>query len=335
MPTNKFDPILGKVRRSDLGWEQCWFGGGNDGATTFNGGGTTTLARNYFATNCTVSNSTYVQTRGWILGGTGTLTINSGCTVGLYGTAGTNAISSTGATAPSSQEFRFLPWGVSSYASSGNGGNGGTTAGTQGAQSTNGANGQCSNSGTSGGYGGAGGSGTSGSGGVQQNGGTVNYFPMDNPVLFMNWMYVYYGQSYSQIGTGNGGSGGGGGGGNSTQAGGGGGSGGFPGGFVIISFPTIVNNGTISVAGGIGGNGYVGGGSNCGGGGGGGGGAGGVLWMFYLNYSGTGTITAAGGAGGTHGNSGGGSGVNGSDGNAGYQGIIRRCNLATGQVLTS
>lgn len=116
----------------------------------------------------------------------------------------------------------------------------------------------------------------------------------------------------------------------SGEAGGGGGGGaGSGGGIIYISAYNLINNGTIQA---VGGNGGAGGNGATvatyygGGGGGGAGGHGGLLVLIYKNLT-EGTLTVTGGTGGTGGLKAGGSATNGSNGEAGKTGSIIKVKL--------
>lgn len=253
------------------------WGDGSDGAVTL-GAGTTTLTKTMNYTTLTVPSGATLNTAGFGIYASTSVTVASG---GIVQNSGTNASGvSPGSAAPG---VRF-----------GNGSNGGlgtTAAGNSGSTATLGAGGQ----------GGAGGAGTSGAGGA--GGGLAGGVTSDTGGYLTIWSREF-GQGVPGF-LYRGGSGGGGGGGNGVQTGGGGGGGG---GWLVIKAPSITVAGTVRANGGDGAAGLT---SNCGGGGGGGGG---IVSLIYLTLTQSGTVQAAGG---TKGATGGGSGVAGSDGNAG------------------
>lgn len=326
------------------------FGDASDGNTTISSN--TTLTRDMFYNNLTISSNAILNCASFRVFVSGTLTVNSGCTiqntpnngnnggnggtgVGGAGTSGSGGATIASGSLPAGTIGTNGTSGADGQSTVGNGSGAGTgTGGTSVAKSL----GVVGPNGVSGGAGGnaSGGKtgGTSGAGGAggTQTGTVFNtirntmaaYFMMDT---IAGSVTIFKSSSGS-----GGGVGGGGGavGATTASSGGGGGAGGSgsTGGFVAIFARTIVNNGTIKAPGGNGGNGGTGGnatnsGGNAGGGGGGAGGAGGaggVLVCVYQNYSGSGTKTAPGGTGGTKGTGGSGSGTGGLNGNDGTDG---------------
>lgn len=249
------------------------FSDGSDGAGVADGVGALpgatmvgpayTLQRDVFFTNLTVSLGVLVDTNGFRIMCSGTLTNN--------GTIRGDGHVSVG-----------QPAGSASPAETVGGGTAGGAGGNFGA-------GSIGNPGTIsiGGSGGAGAAGTA----AGAAGGTATP-PVATAGGFRQLWNILYGVIIGGASPAllTGGCGGGGGGGNTTsQPGGGGGGGGR---IVVIAAPTIVNTGTISANGGAGGSSSN---PNTGTGGGGGGGA---VLMAYASLNNTGTISANGGPGG-------------------------------------
>jgi hypothetical protein len=331
------------------------FGSGLDGVATFDGstavtgatrsGSTYTLARDVSYSSATVSTGVTVNTGGFRMFVSGTLTLAGTAVINRDGNPGANASGTSGAVKASG-----LP--------SGSVGN--VTLGGSGGQANDSPNGAAAHAnGTAGGTGasptsakgGAGGTGmTGGAGGTSPSppqtggaggaGGNVTTSPslvsFDNirdillPYDIINTRWINGG-----AGGGNGGSGAGN---DGTGSGTGGGAGlGAQGGGVLVLCAAIISasgwTGRISANGGAGGNGgncQAGGGSDRpGDGGGGGGGGGGVCIVLYRVIS-AGTLTSGTNvtaAGGAVGNGGAGGGWSASGGTAGSTGtvILMRC----------
>jgi hypothetical protein len=269
------------------------FGTGEDGAVTldptvsgsldangtkaFDHSGTTTtftLARDLNCTSLTIGATvTVVNTGGYRILCTGTVTIPAGCSVRCVGNNGVNGVGGNAAVALAT---------VNSWHSTGVGAAGGGSAGAAGGASTN-ATGTMTIGGAGGGSGGAQAGGTSSLTYVNAQM-RANYPRHPTSAMPLQWNGSAVGRFIVA-------SGGGGGGSQATSVGGGGGGGA---GAVIIYAETISNAGTISAAGG---DGAAGSGSGAGGGGGGGGG-GGLIVLCARVRTGAGTVTVAGGAGG-------------------------------------
>ncbi len=303
-----------------------YFGSGQDSAATISSG-TTTLTRDMYYTNLTLSGTGVLKPAGFRVFVSGTLDI-SGAQAGAIvfnGGAGSNATSATGAAA-----------GATSYGSN-------TTLQTAAGGTNSGGSGSTTNGGGGGNpnvgllwnvqfsaQAGAGGAGTGGTGGATGSGTGPNQasYPYRYVTDFKSPVAVNNGQS---------GAGGGAGGGDSTNPGGGGGGGGGAGGPLWIAAATIARGtnstvGIIQSKGGVGGNGYTPTAGNCGGGGGGAGGQGGPVVIYYGAVTGS-TITDAidvtGGAGGTGGSLVGSGSANGNGGGGGPGGYVLVTNLAT------
>lgn len=315
------------------------YGDGSDGVVNINSGSfssgpitSNALTRNAYFTTLTLSGGN-LNTNGYKLFVSGTLTINSTFSIGATGGNGGDASGVTGGTAGSAAHGQGAINSSSAGQAGGTGGaaksgsqtgagNGGSS-GTAGTAQTNSLSAVAGNNGSNGGAGGASGAGQSGGGGGGGGGGgtasapTLGIHTLLDVLRFLepaDAVWTTFARYSGSGGSGGGGGGGGGGinaggGGGTGQGGGGGGSGGS-GGNVVIFAATIVNNGSINAIGGNGGvgaagtNGSGGGTNNCGGGGGGGGGAGGtggVLFLVYHTTSGSGTTSVAGGTGGAPG----------------------------------
>lgn len=332
--------ILGsKLRSHEI------YGDGSDGSVSITSN--TSLTRDVYYTDITISNNAHLDTAGYRLFFNGTLTIESESSVGKKPNNGTTATGQGGAVGGAALSAGYYP-ACEDGKSGSNGGNGGSNA--------NGTNGNAGNSGDSttisagangvaGGNSGAGGAGGAFSGGSSATGGVAGTATQSGS-LPHNFVQAKLWIDFSNLGslaqytsTAGSGSGAGGGGGanqwiiaeaSSGGCGCGGGGSGSTGGIVGIFGRVIVNNGTIYANGGNGGNGANGGNASSdvgaqnpgGGGGGGGGGAagsGGILILAYNSYSGSGTLSYGAGTSGTGGD--GGSGINGGgDGSAGASG---------------
>jgi len=280
-------------------YRQTIFGNGADGALTYNGGGTSTLTADIYATSITISNNTTLATGGYRIFCSGTLSIESGSKItgnGNAGSVGGDPVTSTG----------------------GIGGAGGTktsgfienVAGSVGGAGASGANnGNPGIIGTSetdcvGGNGSAGGAGgdapstyTGGAGGGAGTATAANsqLKNVTEAILMRNYIIASSNLLNTAAGSGGGGGGGCNGG---SNAGAGGGGGGATGLIVLICAKTITNAGTIEAKGGKGGNGADVNNSNFeASGGGGGGGHGGVLILIYQTAT-VATTDVGGGAGG-------------------------------------
>ena len=290
-----------------------WFGDGFDGATTITAA--TSLARDMYWTNLTVSQGIQLTTNGYRVFGTGTLSCQG--VIGWPGGAGgAGGVGGSGTRGTAGTPSTALVAGeLGGNGSGGGGGQGslngiGAASGTAGTAATG-----------SGGAGGASGSGIAG--------GTISLRLVQDFDHYLHYMTSSTTLALVQGGAG----GGGGGGGNSLSGGGGGGGGGGGAGggvgriaFANISIGTV---GSISYAGGAGG---AGGASNVGSGGfGGGGGGGGFLSLIFTSLVNSGLISVSGGAGGTGGTSAT-SGTAGLSGTAGSAGMKIAYNVSAGTV---
>lgn len=268
-----------------------WFGSGIDGDLTVSG--TTTLTRNTFYNNLTITSTGTLKPAGWRVYILGTLTIDSGGSINDDGPAG------SGTTAGTALALRGSMGAASTAGGAGSAGNSNGTA----SSGTSNATLNASFALPTGGNGGASGAGQSG--GV--SGAPVVY----NANVSLNdvWPCITIGHVFGRGSSSNLYNGGGGGSGGGAATGSTGGGGGAGGGGVWVACKAIANSGRISANGGAGGAG------TGAAGGGGGGGAGGYAIVMY--QSGTlGTVQANGGTGGA------GSGT-GSAGATGTAGIAR------------
>lgn len=293
------------------------FGDGSDGSATLNGsnnvawairsGSKYTMTRDAYCIDMTISNGVLLETRGFRIYGTGTLTLD-GCGANtirdrlLTDKHGNNAASGVGAATGGAGITAQTVAGAHSGGAGGVGASSG--AGTPAGDGT--ADNLPSNGGGSGtgGPSGAGGSGTSTAGGSRGNdGGASTYTALRTAFQPLQ-------RAVTLILGGSGGGGGGFGGNNGSSQGGNGGGGGAGGGVMFIAFYRIKTSsstaaGCISVSAGNGGNGFCSSANaNIGGGGGGTGGGGGYLHLIYAERaftSGgaiTGLLNASGGNGG-------------------------------------
>lgn len=302
------------------------YGDGSDGNVTISSG-TTTLTRDMFYNNLTLSGTGILNTAGYKIFIKSILDITAAQAGAIQwnGNNGSNASGATGGAAPATETSGSLgaiaEGGAGPTATTGNG-----TAGSAGTLTN-------TNGGVSG-AGGSGGQGTSGGGG---NGGAARTSSVDNPFSRFETSFL---NGAALISGGPGGSGGGSGSGDATNTGGGGGSGGNGGGVVAIYANIIVKSsstlaGTIQANGGVGGNGGNSSAGVTGGGGGGGGGSGGWVYLSYNYVFGpriAGLIQANGGNGG-QGGSGtdtGNVGNGGTGGNAGSGGRINMFSVPLG-----
>lgn len=297
------------------------FGDGSDGNVTISSG-TTTLTRDMFYNNLTMSGSGIIVTSGYkiFIKGNLDLTAAGAGAIQWNGSAGGNASAATGGSTPAAQTGGTL--GAISAGGSG------TTATT--GNGTGGGSGTIGNSNsTVSGAGGGGGTGTSGTGG---NGGAARTSAF---VLSIERYETTFLIGTSLLTGGPAGSGGGAGAGDGTNNGGGSGAGGSGGGIVAIYVNSIIRSsstpkGVIQANGGNGGNGGNTSAGVTGGGGGGGGGCGGWIYIAYNALFGPSVsqaVQANGGIGGTGGNSTGTGSSGGNGGNAGSGGRINIVNI--------
>jgi hypothetical protein len=285
-----------------------YFGKATDSASTTSG--TVTLARNMYFTDFTVANGTTVNTNGYIIFVSGTLT--------NAGTIRNNGNNASGQTAGATTTTGFLDAGTGGKNGNASG------AGTAGLTKTY----SLGSAGSAGGSGGSGNGSCAGPGAGGAAGGITaetarlqNFFGANltsGSEIKNSNRILAYGLSSNFVLSSSAGSGSGGTGANDTGTAGLGGGSGSTGGVVEILAKTIINTGTISAIGGNGGNGTNNSGSAAGGGG-GAGGSGGVIVLMYKNLTDTGTISVTGGTGGTGGtnaagNCGGGNAPSGADG---------------------
>ena len=327
------------------------YGDGSDGALVASSG-TTTLVRDMYYTNVTLSGTAKINASGFRIFVQGTLTIGASCEiynkgndggdgddggVEMLGFPGSGGVGGVAANAGAVLHDSIAGSdGGEGGDVTGNGNPG--DAGDGETESIIGANPSTAYPEVSaGGAGGGGGNmsfpGGSGSFGTRITATALQGFPvrsvqdMIDGILKDRTSFAikYWG---ARAGAGGGGGGGGGDFGPLSQAGlgAGGGGGGSNGGPLVICAKIIINNGSINVNAGDGGDGGNGGNAvgTAGGGGGGGGGAGGnggILILVYNSYSGSGTKTATKGVAGVKGTGGtGGSSNDGSDGNDGVDG---------------
>lgn len=306
------------------------FGDGSDGDLTASSG-TTTLARDTFYANVTLTSTGAINTNGYRLYISGILDISAAGASAIHWN-GTAASGQTAGSNLNSANLGSVPTGTGATA----GAAGATGAGTQ-ASAPGGSH--TSSNGGAGGLGGAGGSGNGGAnaGGGSRSGATIaSSYP--TKIIKHDLQRNTNNTSYTILfggAPGAGGGSGGGDGGASGVAGGGGGSAGICYVFArIIKRGASTTAGAISAIGGVGGNAVNSAGSNRGGSGGGGGGGGGWVymgWYALVGTTATNAVSAAGGAGG-NGSNATGTGIGGNGGSGGAGGRITYFNLGTGQV---
>lgn len=300
------------------------FGDGSDGTVTISSG-TTTLTRDMYYNNLTMSGSGILITSGFKVFVKTLLDLKNAAAGAIQwnGNNGGNASAATGGSAPAAQtggtigDIATGGAGTTATTANGTGGSGGVFAGTNGGVS---------------GAGGGGGTGTSGGGG---GGGAARTPAINNVFLSYRTNFL---NGITLISGGAGGSGGGAGAGDGTNNGGGGGAGGSGGGLVAIYANAIVKSsstpkGVIQANGGNGGTGGNTSAGVTGGGGGGSGGGGGWVYIVYNNLYGPSISQAvqANGGNGAKGGDGTGSGATGgSGGNAGSGGRINILNVPLG-----
>lgn len=306
-------------------------GDGSDGNVTISSG-TTTMQRDMFYNNLTISGSGNLITNGFKLFVKNNLDLTAAPVGAIQwnGNAGGNASGATGGSAPAAQPGTTI--GDIGLAAAG--ATSTTATGTAGGVSTvvSGLGGN----GGAGGRGGVGGSGNPLAGSAQRVTTVLSTIRRFDPTLL-------YGTTEYQAGSG--GSGGSAGSGDGTNVGGGSGAGGNGGGFVAIYAANIIKSsatpaGCIQANGGLGGNGASATVGVTGGGGGGGGGSGGVIYICY-NFKYGPTITnmlQATGANGGIGGDGfgtGASGANGGDAGTGGRIIYRQITAPLGFELVA
>lgn len=303
-------------------------GNGADGNLTINSG-ITTLTRDMYYNNITITGTAQINTNGYRLFWNGILDISGAPTDCIFsdGQTGGNATTFTGGTAAAALSDQTVGGAVAGP----NGANGRNATSGAGTQGTVG-NVTTPGNGGAGGASGKGGQSSGGVGGGSNSGGTPT---LANPMLrwcvdTLRGIQIIRGGS-SGAGGGSGGSAGG--------VSGGGGAGGGGGGVVWLS-GNIINRSSsgaasiISALGGIGGNGANSNGAGTGDGGGGGGGGGGWIYIAFLELTGTlktNLIDASGGAGGNAGTVGTTSTIA-AGGTGGSGGRITIVNLGAGTV---
>jgi len=298
--------------------ESFLFGDGSDGDVTISSG-TTSLTRDMYYNNLTISGTGKIAVNGFKVFVNGILDLsaasNSSGAITFDGAAGNNASGATGGTAPTSPFINTVGGGGAGIA----GISGGTGIGTGGGFSSS----IDPAVGGGGGASGAGGSGGSGAGGNGASAGAATIYPARRK--FAN-IFI---KSATQVRGATAGSGGSSAAGDGTNSGGGGGSSGGGGGHLFIA-ARIINRGVstavgaIRANGGTGGNGGAGVAGNTGGGGGGGAGGGGWVYLAYLFLVGVTATNALAANGATGGNGGAksGTGVTGSGGRGGAGGYV-------------
>lgn len=304
------------------------FGDGSDGNVTISSG-TTTLTRDMYYNNLTMSGTGKLVTAGWRVFIKGILDVTAAGAGAIQwnGSNGGNASAATGGAGGTTE----LGGTLGDISEGGSGTTATTGNGTAGGGGTIG----LGNGGISGG-GGGGGTGTSGGGG---GGGAARVPGYDTPMNRFETNFLF---GVSLITGGPGGSGGGAGAGDGTNVGGGGGAGGNGGGILAVYANTIVKSAATpaSVFQANGGNGGNGGNTSAGvtgGGGGGGGGAGGWIYLCYNNLYGPliyKMFEASGGQGGRGGSGTGAGATGGAGGNSGTGGRITLYNVPTNTTST-
>lgn len=308
------------------------YGDGSDGAVSISSG-TTTLVRDMYYSNLTLSGTGKLVTAGFRVFCSGTLDITAAPAGAIQWNGNDGSASAT--TAAGAVGATLTGTTV-----------GGSSAGTAGKAAAAGAGTNATSSGNATANGGTGGSsGTGGAGNGGTNAGGTGAASGTNTTLPIRRWELNLLLGVTQILGGNGGTGGGSGGGNGTNQGGGGGGGGGGAGVVVIYAKTI-NRGASTAANCIQANGGVGGaggtasatGATKGGGGGGSGAGGGWIFILYDTLSGataTNAIQASGGAGGAGGTPTGGSlGGNGGGGGSGGRITLLKVNTSAGSEST-
>lgn len=304
---------------------EIYFGDGSDGNVTISSG-TTTLTRNMYYNNLTISGTGSINAAGFIIYVSGILDI-SAAPANAIQRNGVNAVTATGGAA-----LAAAYTGISRAGSNtGVVGNGVGAAGVAGGGATSGLS-----LGGVGGASGAGGLGAGGAGGATAAGGTTAAASVLNSyaTTFLRGAALYVG--------GAGGASSGLGGGSGTQPPGIGGGGGSGGGILAI-YAQVINRsgstavGAISVRGGNGASGVNSVNANTGGSGGGGGGGGGYVQIVYETLTGstaTNAVDVSGGNGGNGGNAVG-TGIGGNGGGRGGSGRYVIINLTAGTITAN
>jgi hypothetical protein len=306
------------------------FGDGRDGNVTISSG-TTTLTRDMFYNDLTISGTGSLVNAGYIIRVLGTLDISAApaSAITSLATAGGNGSGGAGGAQPAAPATgRSLALGVRGVG----GVVGGTAAGTAGTAGTTASGIVLGGVGTA--TFGKGGSGGGGSGGVGGGGGSAA-----NGSIALN-VPTLGSLSTTNIGTANVGgasAGSGGGGGGDGTAGGGSGASGNGGGVIWVYARKINRSGSTATSaiiakGGNGGSGASAAAGNRGGGGGGGGSGGGVVRVVYetlLGSTATNALDASPGNGGNGGN-GFGTGTGGRGGGCCSGGVFEVCDIGNG-----
>jgi hypothetical protein len=314
-----------------------FFGDGSDGDVTISSG-VTTITRDMYYNNLTISGTGQLNTSQYRVFVKGTLDISAAPANAIYAGNGSgsskngaNATTSPGGTGASGGNLATQR-SLGNGNGGGSGGSGGTGTGAQAAAAATQSNSQGGLSGAGGGGGAVG-----ATNGGASRAATAQTSPVDIKVLKTDMATVFSG-AFVIVNAGSGGPGGSAGAGDGVGSGGGGGGGGAGGGFMFLAANTInrsgsTSTGAISVVGGNGGNGGLGsGGTNRGGGGGGAGGGGGWLYLIYGQLTGstaTNCLDIRGGNGGDGGN-GTGTGNGGNGGGSGAGGRLNLYNLGAG-----
>jgi hypothetical protein len=308
-----------------------FFGDGSDGNVTISAG-TTTLTRDMYYDNLTLSGTGKLVTASFRVFVRGTLDITAAPAAAISADGGSTSSNSAGIGSGNGNAVL----GFSSAGSNGPTG-GGAGAGSQATAAAGpGAQGLGGNSGASG----AGGAGSSGAGGASRAGVTMTV--VDRRFLDVT-LSMWVTSTWTKANGGTGGPGGGSGGGDGSGNAGAGGGGGGGGGVLFLAARTIARGGStavsaISARGGAAANGGNGGATNKGGGGGGSGGGGGWVYLIYRTLTGstaTGAVDASGGAGGNGGTASG-TGSPGNGGSAGGGGRLEIYDLGAGtQAITN
>lgn len=307
-----------------------WFGDGHDGDLTISAG-TTTLVRDAYYHNLTLSGSGVLVTDGYRVFVSGTLDISAAPTAAIQnnGAKGANSTFSGGAAKGASAGVGTIG-AASDLGGTGAGGTIGAGAVAANVVAQTIRNGGAPAAGGKGGSNGA----TAGGASRAANAPSLPIGPLRHLAVDLS-----YGSGNLIGGGANGPGGSSGAGDGGTSTGGGGGGAGAGGGVVLVSARTINRGGSTAVGaiqalGGQGGNGAGGVGTNRGGGGGGSGAGGGWLRLIYRTLTGstaTNALSASGGAGGTGGN-GTGTGAGGDSGGGGAGGRIDVFDLGAGTV---
>lgn len=255
------------------------FGDGSDGNVTISSG-TTTITRDMYYNNLTISGSGQLNTNDFKVFVKGNLDLTAASTgaINNNGVAGANG--TNGASGGAGGAGTTGVAGTLASSSAGNGGNGSAnngSAGTAAAAITGNGGGQNGSA-----AGGAGGTGTAGGAGGSSS----------PTVLLTQRFETNFFRGVTLLGGGGSGGGGGGGGGDGTFVGGGGGGGGQGGGALVLYANNIIKSSSTAASsiqsiGGMGGNGGNGDpAGSTGGGGGGASGSGGWVSIYYNNLFG-------------------------------------------------